>query len=67
VNFAFITRSGIPQAPPNPVESTVATETPNPSQDLFMNSGDHLTVSLHDGTSGLVVVMRTSPLTRWGR
>jgi hypothetical protein len=57
VNFAFITKNGIPQAPPNPVESTPATETPNPSKDLFMSSGDHLTVTMHDSTNGLVVVV----------
>jgi hypothetical protein len=54
-----MTRSGVPQAPPNPVNSTLATtETPNPSQDLFMNSGDQLTVNLRDTRAGLAVVIR---------
>ena len=55
VNFAFVTKSGVPQAPPNPVNSTLATFTPDPSQDLFMNSGDRLTVSLRDTQGGLNV------------
>jgi hypothetical protein len=57
VNFAFITHDGTPTAPPNPVNSTVATFTPDPSRDLFMNSGDRLTVDLHDSAQGLVVVI----------
>jgi hypothetical protein len=53
VNFAFITKKGRSQAPANPVESTVATFTPDAAQDLFMNSGDRLVVSLHDTAHGL--------------
>jgi hypothetical protein len=53
VNFAFITKSGIPQAPPNPVESTLATFTPNPAVDLMMNSGDTVITTLHDTAHGL--------------
>lgn len=53
VNFAFITKNGHAQAPANPVDSTLATFTPNPAQDLFMNSGDNLIVSLHDTAHGL--------------
>lgn len=57
VNFAFITKSGVPQAPPSPLNSTLTTFTPDPSQDLFMNSGDRLTVSLHDSSAGLVTTI----------
>ncbi len=55
VNFAFITTSGVPQpgSPPNPVNATLSTFTPNPSADLFMNSGDELIVTLHDTAQGL--------------
>jgi hypothetical protein len=55
VNFAFITKSGTPQpgSPPNPVESTVSTFTPNPAADLFMGSGDKLNVTMHDTAHGL--------------
>jgi hypothetical protein len=53
VNFAFITKSGVPHATPNPVNSTLDTFTPNPATDLFMNSGDKLVVTLHDTASGL--------------
>jgi hypothetical protein len=62
VNFAFITRSGVPQAPPNPVDATPATLTPDPARDLFMDSGDVLAVRLHDTPGGLRVVVadRTS-------
>ncbi len=53
VNFAFITHNGMSQAPANPVESTLATFTPDPNKDLFMNSGDHLIVVMQDTPHGL--------------
>jgi hypothetical protein len=64
VNFAFITKNGVSQAPANPVDSTTATFTPDPAKDLFMNSGDRLQVSFRDTRSGLRVVIddRTSGL-----
>ena len=59
VNFAFITKSGVPQpnSPPNPLQSTINTFTPDPNADLFMNSGDRLTVTLHDTAHGLQIVI----------
>ncbi len=57
VNFAFITRSGVAQAPANPVDATLATYTPDPTRDLFMNSGDLLSVSLRDTTNGFLVLV----------
>ncbi len=53
VNFAFLTKSGNSQAPASPVNSTLATFTPDSGQDLFMNSGDQLVVDLHDTAHGL--------------
>ncbi len=57
VNFAFITKNGKPQpnSPPNPVQSTTDTFTPNPSSDLFMNSGDNIAVTMHDTAHGLQI------------
>lgn len=52
-NYAFLTRSGHPHAAPNPVQSTLATFTPDPATDLFMNPGDRLSVSMHDTEHGL--------------
>ena len=57
VNFAFITKNGKAQAPANPVNSTLATFTPDPEKDLFMGSGDWLTVTLHDTRAGFQVVI----------
>ena len=42
-NFAFITKSGVPQAPPAPLNFTLDRSPPNPTQDLFMEAGDRLT------------------------
>jgi len=58
VNFAFITKNGVSQAPANPVDSTGATFTPNRSKDMFMHSGDVLRVSMRDTTHGFRVVIR---------
>ena len=57
VNFAFLTKNGLTSAPANPVQSTVATFTPDPNNDLFMNSGDNLRVILHDTPNGLQTVV----------
>ena len=47
-NFAFITLSGTPHAPPSPLEATDDTFTPHSSSDLFMNAGDNLVIDIHD-------------------
>jgi hypothetical protein len=53
-NFAFVTKSGTPQAPPAPLDQTLQTFTPDAGQDLFMGSGDALDISIHDSAAGLV-------------
>jgi len=53
INFAFVTLNGQATGPANPVDSTLATFTPDPSRDLFMSSGDNLAVSIKDTTNGL--------------
>jgi len=58
VNFAFVSKNGRTEAPANPVDSTTATFTPDPKNDLFMNSGDNLKVSLRDTPNGLQTVIR---------
>ncbi len=57
VNFAFITKSGKSHAPASPLLATTATYTPNPATDLFMNSGDNVTVNMHDTANGLQITL----------
>jgi hypothetical protein len=57
VNFAFITTNGVAQAPANPVKATQQTFTPDPARDLFMNSGDVISVQIQDTPQGLLVVI----------
>ena len=57
-NFAFITTSGVPQAPPGPLDLTAGSFTPDPSKDLFMGAGDRLNISIHDSSAGLVTEIR---------
>ena len=55
INFAFITKSGKSQGPANPVQSVASPTSlvPDPNKDLFMNSGDRITVTMHDTAHGL--------------
>ena len=59
-NFAFITKSGTPQAPPAPLSQTLASFTPDATRDLFMGPGDALDISVHDSPAGLVTEIRDS-------
>jgi hypothetical protein len=54
VNFAFVTKNGVPVGPPDPLNQTSATFTLTPNV-LFYNPGDHLTVNMHDTASGFRV------------
>ena len=57
-NFAFITKNGVPHAPPSPLELNDRSFTPSAATDLFMNSGDKLIVDIHDSLAGLVTSIR---------
>ena len=57
VNFAFITKNGVPVGPPNPINSTLATFTADPTKVLLMNSGDELLVDLRDTPDGFQVTI----------
>lgn len=55
-NFAFVTKNGVPTGPPDPFnQTTEGTFTPNANRDLFMNSGDVITIDMHDTKNGLQV------------
>ncbi|MBJ7593642.1 MAG: hypothetical protein JF886_02070 [Candidatus Dormibacteraeota bacterium] len=54
INFAFLTKNGKSFAPANPIQATPATTlTPDPQKTFFMNSGDRISVTLHDTEHGL--------------
>jgi hypothetical protein len=61
VNFAFITKNGVAQAPANPkalqTDPNQVGFTPDATKDLFMNSGDTLTVDMHDTLDGFQVLI----------
>ena len=55
-NFAFVTKNGVPTGPPDPLNQTTdGTFTADPNRDLFMNSGDVITIDMHDTENGLQV------------
>ena len=56
-NFAFVTKSGVPHAPPGPLDQTAGTFTPSETTDLFMNPGDNLAIDIHDGAAGLTAII----------
>lgn len=60
INFAFITLSGQSQGPANPIQSVTSPTSlvPDPTKDLFMNSGDKITVTLNDTLHGLRIDLR---------
>jgi hypothetical protein len=47
VNFAFIQRNGVPEGPPSPQDSDLASSTPN-KQSLLMNPGDRIRAHIYD-------------------
>jgi hypothetical protein len=58
VNFAYLTHTGVPQGPPNPVQfSPIASGTPDPHKVFFLNQGDRYTVILHDTQQGLETIV----------
>jgi hypothetical protein len=59
-NFAFLTKNGAPIGPPNPFHFDPNTSgNPRSSrQTLFLNQGDHYTVTLHDTSNGFQAVVR---------
>jgi hypothetical protein len=58
VNFAYLTHSGTPLGPPNPLQIDNDSFNVSSSDLLLMNPGDQLTVSLHDTAHGLQTVIR---------
>jgi len=59
INWAYITRNGVSQAPANPLftgtftNPNFAAVNPDPTKDLMMNPGDRITIHMHDTTAGL--------------
>jgi hypothetical protein len=59
VNFAFITKNGVPQAAPNPLDFNPATGgAPDPTKDLFMGPGDQVEVTMADSPHGLRIDLK---------
>jgi hypothetical protein len=63
INWAYITRSGIPQAPANPLASGTLDNpnftqlNPDPAKVLLMNPGDRIRMHMHDTAAGFRVEM----------
>ena len=61
VNWAYVTRSGLSQAPANPLftgtfaNPNFAAVNPDPTKDLMMNPGDQIIVHMHDTADGFQV------------
>src|SRR3954454_14742938 len=58
VNWAYLTLSGKPHAPPDPISLVTNPDTgnPNPATDLQMNPGDVITLRMHDTPNGVEVI-----------
>ena len=63
VNWAYITKSGVSQAPANPLFTGTLTDpnfsavNPNTAEDLLMNPGDTIRIHMHDTPAGFRVDM----------
>jgi hypothetical protein len=57
VNYAIITKSGVPNGPADPLRQTAATFQTTPDT-LEMNNGDKIVVNMHDTLAGFKVVIR---------
>jgi hypothetical protein len=55
-NYAFVTLDGKPTGPPSPLDSTLASFTPD-SDVLFMNQGDTVGVTVEDSQAGLHIAL----------
>jgi hypothetical protein len=58
INFAFVTRNGVPLGPPAPLTQTLATFTVDPNRVLMMNPGDKIKVTITDTANGIKVVIQ---------
>jgi hypothetical protein len=56
-NLAYLTKSGKPTGPPNPIQLNGDSFTVT-NDWLLMNQGDQLTVSIHDSSNGLVTQVK---------
>lgn len=56
-NLAYLTKSGKPTGPANPIDLNAATFTVT-NDWLLMNQGDELVVNIHDSASGLVTEVK---------
>jgi len=57
VNFAFITKDGVPLGAPGPLTHTSETFTPNLTKQLLMNPGDEVRVTMNDTPAGFKVLI----------
>jgi hypothetical protein len=58
VNFAFITKNGVPQGPPSPLLANASTFVPDRNKVLLMNSGDTIITTMHDTQNGLRIDLK---------
>jgi hypothetical protein len=58
VNFATITKNGVPLFPANPLGVAFGTSSPNINNVLLMNPGDTLRVTLQDTAGGFMVLIQ---------
>jgi len=57
VNFAYLTRNGVPQGPSDPLHFDFVKSGDPGSNVLYMNPGDHVTLTMHDTAHGLQTVL----------
>jgi hypothetical protein len=59
-NFAYLTKSGVPQGPPDPLNCDFVQSGKPGSDVLYMNAGGQIPVSINDSAAGLVTAITDS-------
>ena len=73
INWAYITRSGVSQAPANPLFTGTFTHpdfsavNPDYTKDLMMSPGDRITIHMHDTSDGLRIDLNDHTTHQSGR
>lgn len=57
VNFAVVTKNGVPLSPANPLGAAIGTSNMNPANVLLMQPGDRLQVTIQDSPGGVQVLI----------
>src|SRR5207244_1127547 len=66
INFAYLTKNGVAQGPPDPLHFQFVGSGDPGSNVLYMRPGDHITITMHDTDHGLQIVLNDTDTNQSG-